>query len=52
MDEGMNKELRSNKTKLLYTYFCLYFIIIGANISGQKLKTTKLQTSNIYNKIL
>ena len=34
MDEGMNKELRSNKTKLLYTYPCPYFIILDANISG------------------
>ena len=36
MDEGMNKELRSNKTKLLYTYPCPYFIILDANISGSK----------------
>ena len=38
MDEGMNKELRSNKTKLLYTYPCPYFIILDANISGYSSK--------------
>ena len=34
----MNKELRSNKTKLLYTYPCPYFIILDANISGYSSK--------------
>ena len=38
MDERINKELRSNKTKLLYTYHCLYFIILDANISGYSSK--------------
>ena len=38
MDEGMNKELTSNKTKLMYTYPCLYSIIIGVNISGYSSK--------------